>query len=151
MRQLSLAVVLVAMLAVLPLRAAPLDENPPDQKSIDALEAKALAAQPREQFYLYAQLVHEMTELSILQYAAGDMEKATILLKHVQALTKKIHQSLASDDKRLKDSEILLRHTAFRLSSLLQNSSSEDRPLLEQTLADVNRAQTDAMLEVFHK
>lgn len=34
---------------------------------------------------------------------------------------------------------------------MLRNSSFEDRPLLEQTLAQVNRAQNEAMLQVFRK
>lgn len=151
MRQLPLAILLLLTVAALPVRAASLDETAPDQQSIDALEAKALAAQPREQCYLYAQLVHEMTEFTILQYANGDGEKATALLKHIQIFAKKIHLSVSEDNKRLKDSEILLRHTAFRLNGILHNSTSEDRPLVEQTLALVNQAQSEALLQVFRK
>jgi hypothetical protein len=34
---------------------------------------------------------------------------------------------------------------------MLHNSSLEDRPLVEQTLAQVNQAQNEAMLQVFRK
>jgi hypothetical protein len=34
---------------------------------------------------------------------------------------------------------------------MLHASSFEDRPLLEQTLAQVNHAQNEAMMQVFHK
>ena len=51
----------------------------------------------------------------------------------------------------LKNAEILLRHTAFRLSEMLHNSSSEDRPLVEATLAQVNQAESETMLQVFRK
>lgn len=151
MRQLPLAVLMLLTVAALPVRAAALDETAPDQQSIDALEAKALAAQPREQCYLYAQLVHEMTEFTILQYANGDGEKATALLKHIQIFAKKIHLSVSENDKHLKDSEMLLRHTAFRLTGILHNSTSENRPLVEKTLALVNQAQSEAMLQVFRR
>jgi hypothetical protein len=66
-------------------------------------------------------------------------------------LAHKIHLSVADDDKRLKNAEILLRHTAFRLTEMLHNSSFEDRPLVEQTLAEVNQAQNEAMMQVFRK
>lgn len=151
MRRLPLAVFFALTLAALPARAASLDEKAPDQQSIDALEAKALTAQPREQCYIYAQLVHEMTEFTILQYAAGDAEKATALLKRIQHFAEKIPASVGNENKRLKDSEILLRHTAFRLTGILHNSTSEDRPLVEKTLALVNQAQTDAMMQVFRR
>jgi hypothetical protein len=63
----------------------------------------------------------------------------------------KIHLTLADNDKRLKNAQILLRHTAFRLTEMLHASASEDRPLVQQTLAEVNHAQDEAMLQVFHK
>jgi hypothetical protein len=112
---------------------------------------RASQAQPREQYFLYAQLLHEMTEFSVRQYAAGDVQKASSLLVRIQALTHKIHLTVTDNNKRLKDAQILLRHTAFRLNGMLHASSFEDRPLVEQTLAQVNEAQTEAMMQVFRK
>jgi hypothetical protein len=125
--------------------------DPPDQQTIDALEARANQAQPREQCFLYAQLVHQMTELSIRRYAAGDVNQATGLLRRVQRLAQRIHLSLADNDKRLKNAQILLSHTAFRLNEMLQASSLEDRPLVQQTLAQVTDAKDAAMMQVFQK
>jgi len=143
-----------ATLALLAVSAAPVcasgfDDKTPDQQSIDALAIRASHARPREQCYLYAQLVHEMTEYSLRQYSAGNVEKAAELLRQIQPLTRKIHLSVADNNKRLKNAEMLLRHTAFRLSEMLHTSSFEDRTLVEQTLAQVNQAQTDAMMQVF--
>jgi SpoVK/Ycf46/Vps4 family AAA+-type ATPase len=131
--------------------ASGFDDKIPNQQSIDALAAKASQAQPREQCFIYAELVHQMTELSLRQYAAGDPDKASDLLKQIQQLAHKIHLTMADDNKRLKNAEILLRHTAFRLTEMLHTSSFEDRPLVEQTLAQVNQAQNEAMLSVFRK
>jgi hypothetical protein len=146
-----LAVLVLLAVSAAPACASGFDDKIPDQQSIDALEAKASQARPREQCFLYAELVHEMTEFSLREYAAGDAGKAAELLKQIQSLAKKIHLSVSDDDKRLKDAEILLRHTAFRLTEMLRNSSFEDRPLVEQTLAQVNRAQNEAMMQVFRK
>ena len=134
-----------------PVRASSRRQLPTDQQSIDALEARAGQAQPREQCFLYAELVQQMTELSIRQYAAGDIAKATGLLKQIQQIAQKIHLSLADNDKRLKNAEILLSHTAFRLNEMLHASSIEDRPLVEQTLAQVTQAQNATMMQVFQK
>ena len=134
-----------------PACASNLDDKIPDQQSIDALEARALQAQPRDQCFLYTQLIHEMTEFSLRNYAAGDVDKATSLLKKIQLLSHKLHLSMSNDDKRLKNAEILLRHTAFRLNEMLHSTSFEDRPIVEETLAQVNKAQSDAMMHVFSK
>jgi hypothetical protein len=147
----SLAVLTLAAVSVLPARASGFDDKPFDQESINALQAKILQAQPREQCFLYAELVHQMTEVSLRQYAAGDGDKAALLLRQVQGLAQKIHLSMADDNKRLKNAQILLRHTAFRLNEMLHTSSLEDQPLVAETLAQVNQAQTEAMMQVFRK
>jgi hypothetical protein len=146
----SLIVLLFAALTI-PACAASLDDKIPDQQTIDALEIKANQASPRDQCFLYAELLHEMIEFSLRQYAAGDSEKATGLLKRAQELAHKIHLAVSDDNKRLKNAEILLRHTAFRLNEMLHSSASEDRPLVQETLAQVNQAQTEAMMQVFKK
>jgi hypothetical protein len=150
MRIFSAAIVLLSALSI-PACAASFDDKIPDQQSIDALEQRAILAQPKEQCFLYAQLVHQMIELSAHQIATGDVDHATGLLKRAQELTHRIHMALAGNDRRLKDAQILLRHTAFRLNELLHEGGFEDRPLVEQTLAQLNQAQNEAMLQVFRK
>jgi hypothetical protein len=145
-----LAVLVLLGVTTVPACAAGLDKVP-DQQSIDALEAKASLAQPREQCFLYAELVHQMTELSLRQYAAGDVDAASAMLKHIQKFTHKIHLSVADDNKRLKNAEILLRRTAYRLNEMLHAGNYEDRQLVEQTLAQVNQAESETMLQVFRK
>jgi hypothetical protein len=143
--------ILTLNLSSAPVRASSGDNKPPDPDAIAALEARANQAQPREQTFLYAELVQQMTELSIRQYAAGDAEKATNLLKRIQQIAQKIHLSLSDNDKRLKSAEMLLSHTAFRLNEMLHATSVEDRPLVEQTLAQVTEAQNATLMRVFRK
>jgi hypothetical protein len=149
--QISLAVLILLPVIAVPACAYTPDEKIPDQESISALEAKIPQAQPREQCFLYAELIHQMTEFSVRQYAAGNVDKASDLLKQIQELAHRVHLSVADDNKRLKNAEILLRHTAFRLNEMLHSSSFEDRPLVAQTLAQVNQAENEAMLQVFKK
>lgn len=151
------SLVSVAALALLVVAACPrslqaaIDDKQPDPQSIAALEAKASQAQPKEQCFLYAELVHEMIEYSSAQYAAGEYEKAASTLKRVNGFAQKIHIMVSNDERRLKNAQILLRHTAFRLNELLHASSLEDRPLVASTLAQLNQVQTETMLQVFRK
>lgn len=135
----------------LPACASSPDEKMIDQQTISALEARIPTAQPREQAFLYAELIHQMTEFSMKQYAAGETDKATDLLKQIQNVTKKLHLSMADNNKRLKNAEILLRHTAFRLTEFLHNSSTDDREVVEAALAQVNKAESETMLQVFRR
>ena len=152
MRYQGWSTILLAIAALsVPAFASSPDDKAINQETISALEARIPQAQPREQCFLYAQLIHDMTEFSLKQYSAGDVEKANSLLKQIQSLTHKMHLHIAENDKRLKNAQILLRHTAFRLTEMLHNSSYEDRPLVQDTLAQVNKAQDETMLEVFRK
>jgi hypothetical protein len=145
------AFVLVVALSFPTKSSAAIDEKVPDAQSIAALELKASQAQPKEQCYLYAELVHQMIEFSAAQYASGEFESAAATLKHVGAFAQKIHIAVSNDERRLKNAQILLRHTSFRLNELLHASSMEDRPLVQETLAQVNQIQTEAMMQVFRK
>ena len=100
------AAILAISITVVPICAFSSDVKPSEEQSIDALEAKASQAQPREQCFLYAQLVNQMTEMSVRRYASGDVEKADGLLHRIQQLAQKIHLSLSGNDKRLKNAEI---------------------------------------------
>ena len=145
------AALLVVVGTMGPICAFSASNRTPDEQSIAALELKAEQAQPREQCFLYAQLVQQMTELSVRQYASGDVDKANSLLKRIQNLAAKIHLSLAGNDKRLKNAEILLSTTAFRLKEMLHASDFDNRPLVEETLSKVTNAQDEAMMQVFQK
>lgn len=152
MRSLACSITILAFAALaLPACASSPDDKMIDQQTITALEARIPTAQPREQCFLYAELIHQMTEFSMKQYAAGETDKATDLLKQIQNLTNKFHLRVSDNDKRLKKAEILLRHTAFRLSEFLRSSSSDDREVVQATLAQVNQAESETMLQVFRK
>lgn len=146
----GMILVAIAVLAI-PACAYSSDDKPIDQETIAALEARIPQAQPREQCFLYAELIHQMTEYSVKQYEAGDVEKTNALLNEIQQIARKMHLSVALKDKRLKNAEILLRRTAFRLGELMHSSTSDEQPVVKETLAQVNRAQNETMLEVFQK
>jgi hypothetical protein len=126
-----------------------LNDRAPDARQLADLEAKAATASPSEQPYIYAELVHSMTEMATAQFQAGDQEKASESLKAAQGYAGKIQMSLLRDARKLKNAEILIRHTAFRLKELLTGASLDDRPTLEATIQQLNQVQSDMMTQIF--
>ncbi len=136
----------------IPACAASFDDSKiPDEQMINALEQRAATAPAKEQCFLYAVLVRDMVEVSAQQYQAGDVAKANSLLQRAQMFTHKLRAALAVNDKKLKDAQIILRRAAFRLNELLHSSDFDDRPLMQETLAQVNQVQADTMMQVFKK
>ncbi|HEU5351872.1 MAG TPA: hypothetical protein VFU55_09760 [Terracidiphilus sp.] len=152
MRRLAtMAALLAVPLLAFPTCALGLDDTGPTEQSITELQQKLETAEPGEQCFLYAELIHDMTEMSVQQYSQGHDGKANALLRQVQALTHKLHLTMAENDKRLKKTEILLRRTVFRLNEMMHDSGYQDRKVLAATLATVSQADQDAMLQVFKK
>ena len=127
------------------------DEKIPDAQTLVALESRASQATPRDQCFLYAELVHDMTELAGRQLAAGNIEEASSTIHSVQEYAAKIHMGVANDSKKLKNAEILMRHTAFRLKDILSGASLDDRPTLNATLKQLDQVQAEMMLQVFRR
>ncbi len=132
-------------------RAFAIDEKIYDPQAMAALMAKADQAQPKEQCFLYAELVHQMTELAGQQYSSGDGDHASATLRLVQKYAEKIHMGVAEDGKKMKNAEQLMRHTSFRLNGILNAASYEDRQMLQATLKQLEQVQTELMMQVFKK
>jgi len=146
-------VVLVVVISTLSLTcayapASSIDESP---TALATLQAKADQALPRDRCFLYAKLVSQMTDLAGQQFNSGDSGQASESLKLVQRYAERIHTGVADDSRKLRDAELLMQRTSFRLKSLLNKASFEDRPALELTLKQLNQIQTELMMQVFKK
>jgi hypothetical protein len=132
-------------------RAFAIDERMATPQAMAALMAKADQALPKEQCFLYAEIVHQMTELAGQQMSAGDGSAASQTLKLVQKYAEKIHMGVAEDSKKLKNAEQLVQHTSYRLNDILNAASYDDRQTLQSTLKQLQQVQTELMLQVFKK
>jgi hypothetical protein len=145
------ATILSLSLLLPPVASCAVDDKIPDAQTLLALQERASQASPREQCFLYAELVHQMTELAGRQLSAGDVENASRTIHAVQEYASKIHMDMADDSKKLKNAEILVRHTAFRLKDILASASLDDRPTLDATLKQLNQVEAEMMLQVFRR
>jgi hypothetical protein len=146
MRFMSTALVI----STLSLACAYAPASPTDSPTVlVALQAKADQAQPRDRCFLYAELVSRMTDLAGRQLKSGDSERASGTLKLVQQYAEKMHTGVADDSRKLKNAEVLMERTSFRLKDILSAASYEDRQALEVTLMQLDQVQAQVMLQVF--
>jgi hypothetical protein len=150
MRRVPSLILILALAGITPSAVAgTIKETNPDPATISALAQKASAASPREQCFLYAEVVHQMTELAGRQLSSG--QDASNTLRAVSDYARRIHMGLSDDTKRLKNAQILVEHTSFRLNEILHSAELEDRPVLESTLKQLNQVQTELMMQVFRR
>jgi hypothetical protein len=128
--------------------ASTLDDSP---TALAALQVKADQAKPKDKCFLYAKLVSQMTDLAGHQLNSSDSGQASETLKLVQQYAEKIHMGVAEDSKKLKDAELLVQRTSFRLQDILSQASYDDRQTLEATLKHLSQVQTQLMMQVFKK
>jgi hypothetical protein len=128
--------------------ASSVDDNIPDAQALAMLELRAQQAGPRDQCFLYTELVHTMTEIAGKQMLSGEIEKASDTLKKVNHYAQLIHMDLASNSKRIKNAEILMHHTTYRLGEYLHKASSEDRDTLKATLQQLDKVHDELLTEV---
>lgn len=116
-----------------------------------ALQVKADQAQPKDRCFLYAKLISQLTDLAGHQLNSGDSGQASETLQLVQQYAEKIHVGVADDSKKLRDAELLMQRTTFRLQDILSQASYEDRQPLEATLKQLSQVQAQLMMQVFKK
>lgn len=131
-----------------PALASSIDDNLPDAQALAQLELRAQQAGPRDQCFLYTELVHTMTEIAGRQLLNGDVDKASATLKKVNHYAQLIHMDLASNSKRIKNAEMLMHHTTYRLSEYLHKASGEDQDTLKATLKQLNQVHEELLAEV---
>ncbi len=139
----------IFLLQTLSCRAAAIDDSLPDATLLAQMELRAQQAKPREQCFLYTELVHAMTEVAGHQMLAGETENAAATLKQVQHYAELIHLGLANDTKRLMNAQLLMHHTNRRLDEYVHKAAFEDRETMEATLKQLSRVEDELLNQVF--
>ncbi len=147
MRLGSIAFVCLLFLGV-PACAAPKDSLPTPE-ALAQLQQRAAQAKPSEQCYLYSELVHGLTQQAAAQIAADDTDRATATIRQIDKYTPLIQHNLTRDSNRLKDAEMLLQDTTYRLSQMLHLLNGDNRASVQDTLAQLNHLNDELLTQVF--
>ena len=146
--KLTLVALVLAPFALLPTSASAASLAL-DAAALIQLEQRAEHAIPREQCFLYTELVEIYTDTAARQLAAGEIEQASASLKRVQTFAGYIHMGLAKDSKRLKNAEMKVHSASFRLGQFLREVSTEDKPVIESTLKQLEKVHDELLAQVF--
>lgn len=132
-------------------RASGPDESPLDQMELMQMEQRAEAAQPRDQAYMFAEVIHGLTELAGRQMAAGDALDADTTLTHIDSVADEMQKASFYNAKRLQKAEMLLDHITRRLTDMAHVAGNGERSPMQATLQRVNRLHTRVLNIIFSK
>ncbi|HEV2619735.1 MAG TPA: hypothetical protein VGU23_07335 [Acidobacteriaceae bacterium] len=121
----------------------------PTADMVAQLEQQASRAHPREQVFLYTQLVHAMTQQAGREIADGETGQAASTLQQINRYTHLIHLSLTRDAKRLKDAQEMIHNTTYRLTEVLHLVSGDDRTAVQETLKQLDQLNEELLTQVF--
>ena len=133
----------------IPARASGPDSAVLDANTLAQMELQAEHAQPREQCFLYTEVLQGLTELAGRQLRAGDDAEAGTTMQQVDVIASKLAKATGFDSKKLKNAEQLLEHTDHRLSDMAKVASGETRTAVQQALQQVDKVHTDLLALVF--
>lgn len=121
-----------------------------DAKLLTDLEQHAIAANVREQAFLYADLADKLSVLAGKQLADGEIDEAEATLERMEACTAKMESNF-QQSKSLKKTELLLHNTNRRLSDMVRAASMDAKPHVQSALKRLNAAQTSLLAMIFAK
>ena len=140
---------LTSLCLAVPAHAAAADEAVFTPEALAQLEQRASIAKPREQCFLYTELVHAMTAKAGKELSDGDTDNAAATLKQVDRYAHLIHMNLAHDTKKIKDAQMLMNHTTYRLAQYLHLVSGDDQQTVKDTLKQLNQVNDELLTQVF--
>ena len=144
------AALALALLVTSPARASnPYNDVVPDPATMAAQEQRAAQANPREQCFLYAEVLHNLTEVAGQQLAKGEDDAAVSTFQHIDVVAAKLEQVSGRDAKRLKNAELLLEHISRRVSDMARVASGQERSLVQATLRRVDSVHSGLLALVF--
>ena len=130
-----------------PLHAAGAEIYTP--QALKALKQRASEAKPREQCFLYTELVQAMTQKAGQELSDGDTEDAAATLKQINKYAHLIHLNVARDTKRLKNAEMIMHTATYRLAQYMHLVSGDDQAVVKDTLKQLNQVNDELLTQVF--
>jgi pyridoxal/pyridoxine/pyridoxamine kinase len=125
------------------------EEQSVENTALVQMEERAAHADLREKCYLFTELVKGYSDIASQQIAAGQMERASISLQHIQHVTDLIHAALAGNAKKLKEAELMLHAASHRLGETIRYVSAEDKATVQMTLRKLDKLNDEMLTLVF--
>ncbi len=120
-----------------------------DATALIGLEQRAAAAEPKERCYLYTELLHGWTELAGRSMASGNDLDAAQAIARADSDVIQLKAAIANDSKRLKNAELILEHTAHRLSDMVRVASMDQHDPMQAVLRHLNSVHDVLLAQIF--
>ena len=138
-------------LTMVPNAQASAPETALNAAALIQMEVQADRAKPREQCYLYTQLVNALTAAAARQVAAGEDEDAGKTVGRIGEVSAKLQRATARDAKKLKAAEKMLSESARKLKELSRVASGGERDEMRATLVKLDAAHNKILDLVFRQ
>lgn len=125
------------------------DDQLPSAQQLAQMVQRAQQASPRDQCFLYTQLIHTMTEIAGQEMLAGETEKAASTFQQIQHYAAMLQAGLARNAKHLMNAQMLMHNTTRQLQEYVRRSSFEDREPMEATLKQLTKVEDQLLNQVF--
>lgn len=144
----------IVLVGIFALTCVPALAKGPDKVALNAaaliqMETQADHAKPREQCYLYTELVDALTQAASKQVAEGNDEDAGKTTGWIAEVIAKLQMAAARDAKKLKDAEKILSESARKLTELSRVSTGDERDELRLTVKKMDAVHTKVLSLVF--
>lgn len=124
-------------------------ESAMDAPALVELEQRAASAEIRERCYLYSELLHDWTELAGRAMSEGNDSAAATAIEHADLDAAKLKAAIERDSKRLKNAELLLEHTAHRLSDMVRVATMDQHDTMQAVLKHLNSVHDELLAQIF--
>lgn len=132
-------------------RASGSDDISPPAAVVAAMEERAAQADPRDQCYLYTEVLQSLIEVEGRQVGAGDDQAASATLNQINQVAARLKSAETADAKKLKNAEELMHRTTRRLGDMLHLTSGTERTAMKATLDQLNRVHDEILTLVFSR
>lgn len=120
-----------------------------DAPTLTAMEERAAAAELKDRCYMYTELLHGWTELASQSMSDGNDTEAAKDLAHADADANLLKAALAKDSRKLKNAELMLEHTAHRLSDMVRVASLDQHDAMQTVLKHLNSVHDALLAQIF--
>jgi len=121
------------------------------EESVDALKARAAAAQGKKQVELLVEIAQRQLKAVDDLYSDGKTEQAQAPLTDVVDYGSRACQVAGETGQHMKKTEIAVRKIAYRLVEIRKAVAFDDRPPLAAAIDKLEKAHDDLLRRMFKK
>lgn len=119
--------------------------------TVEELAARAEAASPGDRPPLYIEIATRQLKLADDLYTQGKVDEARAAVQDVVTYSTKAHDAAIESNKKVKNTELAVRHMAHRLHDLKHTLNFEDQAPVQSAVDRLQNLADDLLSHMFGK